>query len=364
MKLLLFFLFNIPLSLWAQNEVCFNFEPNPNSSDPALALFTKYINVYGFGIYAESSIDDAKVLHAAAITAEYLDNNEDGEIDDPIMFNELLTREALMPILVSENSTAAQSLFNNYNGEGISAVLFEEEIRPEGSSSQQGFDATLEEILHTITAIGYANAYPQAFSEEPNSNSLLTQAMDAARGGHFLSIPNNYPEEAWYHYDDETCDYNCMATEYIYWGITTKLGLQNYPNRCQQIANEWEICTPEVFQNTDVLLSALLSNPIYHVPTIAPDGNYCPMVNQVITVKNNTLKLYPNPVINKLFLDFEQPIQENIAFNIVDINGKVVYHSTLTQTKNQIDLSQLLNGLYFLSLENNMAVYKFFKKKV
>ena len=80
----LFFIFN--LSLFAQNEVCFEIEPNPNLGQPGFSYITKYINVHGcFEIFAESSISDAKVLHAAAIAAELLDNDEDGVVDDEFL---------------------------------------------------------------------------------------------------------------------------------------------------------------------------------------------------------------------------------------------------------------------------------------
>ena len=70
MKRLLTFLFFLPFLTTAQNTVCFTIDTNPNTNDPALAPFTKYVDVLGcFSIYAESTISDAKVLHAAAVAA-------------------------------------------------------------------------------------------------------------------------------------------------------------------------------------------------------------------------------------------------------------------------------------------------------
>ena len=54
---------------------------------------------------------------------------------------------------------------------------------------------------------------------------MITLAMDHARGGHFSEVPDEYPDEAWYHYDDETCGYECMAIEYMYWGFGTFMGI-------------------------------------------------------------------------------------------------------------------------------------------
>ncbi|MBF90568.1 MAG: hypothetical protein CMP75_02240 [Flavobacteriales bacterium] len=69
--------------MFAQNTVCFSVEPNPINGI-AFSGFTKYIDVLDcFFIVAENSISDEKVLHAAAVAAELLDNNEDGIIDDP-----------------------------------------------------------------------------------------------------------------------------------------------------------------------------------------------------------------------------------------------------------------------------------------
>ena len=91
-----------------------------------------------------------------------------------------------------------------------------------------------------------------------------------------MSIPNPYPAEAWYHYDDWTCDYGCMATEYVYWALTSLLGGQSYPGRCDAIDHEWELCTPEQVMATDVAVTALLQESGYVLPTVLPDGTYEP----------------------------------------------------------------------------------------
>ena len=100
--------------------------------------------------------------------------------------------------------------------------------------------------------------------------------MDIARGGQFINIPNQYPEEAWYHYDDWTCDYECMAIEYLYWCIVSHMGILDDTQTCNGIDNEWELCTPELFESTDVSMYAILTDPQYIMPQLAPDGNYCP----------------------------------------------------------------------------------------
>jgi len=270
------FLFTIifPLFIMSQNEVCFEIASNPNPLDPALSSFSKYVNVLDcFHIYAESSISDAKVLHAASVAAELLDNNEDGIVDDPILEVELQSAEAMMPLFSSEWSPAMDDVWDYYDG-CVMAALFNNEIDP-SQPGHWGDDASVEEILHTINHCGHVEIYPATFNLWPNS-SLMSDAIDIARGGQFINIPNQYPEEAWYHYDDWTCDYECMAIEYLYWCIVSHMGILDDTQTCNGIDNEWELCTPELFESTDMSMYAILTDPGYKLPQLAPDGNYCP----------------------------------------------------------------------------------------
>jgi hypothetical protein len=45
MKKVLVLLFSLPLLVIAQNTVCFTIDPNPNTYDPALVPFTKYMDL-------------------------------------------------------------------------------------------------------------------------------------------------------------------------------------------------------------------------------------------------------------------------------------------------------------------------------
>ncbi len=289
MKRLLHLLLIMPLLVNAQqNTICLSIEPNTNSST-AFSGFTKYVNVLDcFSIYAESNITDEKVLHAAAVAAELLDNNEDGLVDDPLIKSQLISDNALIPIFSYEGSSIENLFFNNYNGNGVSAVLYKNEIDP-SQTGHWGDDATVEEVLHTINHVGHTNVYPLAFSLQPNS-SLLSAAMDIARGGQFTSVPNNYPSSAWYHYDDYTCDYECMAIEYLYWAIVSYMGLLNDVQTAAGIADEWEPYNASLLENMDTLIYNLITDPQYQLPLLAPDGNYCPPTTTIHeTYKNKSI---------------------------------------------------------------------------
>lgn len=324
----------------SQNTVCFTIEANPNSTDPALGGFTKYIKVLNcFEIYAEPTLSDAQVLHAAAIAAELLDNNEDGIVDDSNVYNELAASQAIMPMFSVEGSAAEIAFMDNYTGDGASAVLYADEVDP-NNPGVWGSDATVEEILHTINHRGQVSVYPTAFDIIPNS-SMMSAAMDSARGGQFITIPNPYPSDSWYHYDDQTCDYECMAIEYMYWSIVANMGLLDEAGICSGIANEWELCTQSLFQSTDVLMYALITDQQYKIPQNAPDGNYCVVSSHIDYSEHEVnIRFYPNPA-------------KDVLFVIDEINTPLVIYNSIGQrvlcTRDQeIDISLLAAGIYVL----------------
>jgi len=252
----------------------FTITENPMQDMPGMACMTKYVEVFGLSVVAEGGLTNAQVLHAAQVLAELLDNDEDGEADDPALLAQLQSVGGLIPMFNYDGSPGMNDMMSNFSNAGTSAVLYANEVDPD-NPGKFGSDATVEEILHTINHRGHTVIYPEAFAITPDS-SLLTAAMDVARGGQFLNVPASYPEESWYHYDDTTCDYGCMAIEYIYWAIVTNMDILNDPATCQEIANEWETCSKESLAATDVLVYELITNPAYKLPQLAPDGVYAP----------------------------------------------------------------------------------------
>ena len=102
----------------------------------------------------------------------------------------------------------------------ITQNLFANEIFENGSSGNNR-DATLEEVLHLVTDLGWDKAFPTIWGEQAGSS--IADAMDLARGGYFETVPDQYPAPAWYTYYDNTSDYPTQITEYVYWATTTYL---------------------------------------------------------------------------------------------------------------------------------------------
>ena len=233
--------------------------------------FSKYVSVFGVHIFATRRTGDAKVLHAASVMAQYLDNDADGRPDDPKVIEAMTRIDAFLAMTADEDEFERldHDAFHDHGFEH-GQNLFDDETNPGGGR----FDASLEEVLHLISDKGYARAYPKAFAARPGS--ALAKAMDIARGGHFKRIPRRYPKEAWYHYDDESCDYSCMITEYFYWALTSLLGAQAAPERQREIAREWELPTRALLLKRDQAVARLLTDKRYKLPTRLPDGDYKP----------------------------------------------------------------------------------------
>ena len=230
-------------------------------------------------IVATDRTDDAKVRHAAHVLAQYLDNDEDGTVDDERVHRELVDGGAFLVMFDSERAARRARLDHRRvedAGFHIGQDLYGEETLPNGPPhvNRRGrFDGALEEVLHLVSN-GWRDAYPDAFGYEPGSR--LTDAMDLARGGRFRRVPREYPDDAWYHYDDTTCDYECMAAEYLYWALTSHLGGQQYPGRAREIAIEWQCPTPALLQERDPAVHELLTDERYPLPATLPDGSYTP----------------------------------------------------------------------------------------
>ena len=243
-----------------------NFEIVANV-DEGFSGFNRKVVVFGIDLYAVPAVADLKLLHAANVMAQYLDNNEDGTVDNVLVLDHMLANKAFLVLWKQEDDLDFDPPQNR-----LGQDLGNDETFPmfvaEGKTGP--FDASLEEVLHLVNYAGHSFAYPKVFGLNPGSE--LANAMDIARGGQFFNIPDPYPTDAWYSYDDETCEYDCQSIEYLYWAITSLLGAQE--NRLSVIGHEWKLNTQALLELKDPTIYNLLTNPSYRLPTKLPDGSY------------------------------------------------------------------------------------------
>ena len=70
----------------------------PNELSAIDAYFTSHISVFGIHIVGTSRVDNDKLLHSAYVLAEYLDNNQDGTVDDPNILEEMLNKNCVLTV--------------------------------------------------------------------------------------------------------------------------------------------------------------------------------------------------------------------------------------------------------------------------
>lgn len=65
--------------------------------------------------------------------------------------------------------------------------------------------------------------------------------------------------------------------------------------------------------------------------------------------------MYPNPTNTNLFVEYSIAANETVQVNMSDVNGRMIKSTLLTTgtTINSIDVSELVNGVYFVTLFNN-----------
>jgi Secretion system C-terminal sorting domain len=69
--------------------------------------------------------------------------------------------------------------------------------------------------------------------------------------------------------------------------------------------------------------------------------------------QKDTIFAYPNPVSNKLFVDYDT--KENCNYEILDVNGKIVLKGQLNNSKS-ISLDKLQKGFYFMKIGSDNSV--------
>ena len=243
--------------------------------------FDKFVNVFGMYVMGTPETPESFVNHSAGVLAQYLDNDEDGSVDDIAVLNFLVGINRVVPIWTQQDSETFYSATDRgalcEEKVSFGASMFVEDKWAFGGITSAGhWDTNLEEIWHIITK-GFDHVYPYYFGARPGLSSI-GEAVDAARGGRFQEAPDKYPDESWYRFYDPTCVYDCQIYEYFYWILMANIGALDpkYTDICESSKDEWPICTKAELKQRDKLAYELLNNEGFRLPTRIPDGNYQP----------------------------------------------------------------------------------------
>jgi hypothetical protein len=241
----------------------------------------KVTESYGIQICAMPKVDQKYLEHAKKVMDKLIDYNGDGLVDNQMAIDKVISTGS--PYVVFSSGREENKFLDEfYSDEAFDYMDECEELKDEETCialaeekygtwlavftnemnlSGSGWDATIEEGLHLITHMGYAQAYPGIFGQHKDSE--IAKFMDIARGGYFEDAQRRYPNGAYYTYDDRSCSYACQITEYTFWAITSLRG--HHIDRAKEIRDEWRPNTPEKMREVDPALVVFLSKDEYGI---------------------------------------------------------------------------------------------------
>ena len=94
--------FSLALLSSANAELAFSPIPN-NAPDGFAEVFSKHVDVFGLHVYAKQNVPSSRVLHCAHILSKWIDNDENGEVDNVFVHQELFDRHASMVMWWNED---------------------------------------------------------------------------------------------------------------------------------------------------------------------------------------------------------------------------------------------------------------------
>jgi hypothetical protein len=171
----------------------------------------------------------------------------------------------------------------------------------------------------------YDGPNPPQITINPDFTYTGTEGCALINGDFILGNADEYYEFILQSRNYSTDETNCPpgSVDYAMWELQSGIALGSimYEGSNGNDYLQYEIAPGFISHFTNVLLSI-------------PDS------------EKNSFSLYPNPANDKLFL---KSSESNFSISITDINGRIV-KSILKTVSNEIDISALKSGMYFITI--------------
>ena len=209
---------------------------------------------------------------------------------------------------------------------------YEDVIGVSVNSPEQVSVFTKANVASVATIAKYDVAMPPLpLDADPPTNCFAEHLQDRKIKITWETPIENTPKQ-YYIYRDETNIAHVAATQSTY---TNTLPLDDYDLHCYKITSDyWGI--ESNFSNES-----------------------CASVPNSIIECNQKITIYPNPANDKLYIESEQLINQNIE--IYDLNGKLINSKIIGSSNTEIDIADLPQGIYFVKI-SNITIGKFIKQ--
>ena len=203
-------------------------------------------------ICGTNRVPDEKLVHAANVAAEWLDNEGDGVIDEPALGIALKESKSLVVMSFDGfSSAAALKIFPAAMAGGYTL----QDLSAEETNNSTRRDASQEEIHHIIMNGGWMNVFPKVFSDQADDGSDLYAIWKFADdNGH-------------YSYGDPTCDDSCKTVEFFYLATAAYLGSMADLFSDEMMLKDRPAMQKHIPEIMDIFESSDYSYPTNHWPS-------------------------------------------------------------------------------------------------
>ena len=209
---------------------------------------------------ATRGVPQDKLTHAARVAAAWLDNDEDGMADNPLVHERLKANKATVVMSAAGFGFHGAKIHAALEAEG----RFGQDLHAIETNNPARRDASQEEIQHIIIGGGWARAYPELFDERSTDSAVYHAWQKAAA-------------ERYYIYEAPDCGEDCKVMEFIYKSTAAYLGA-----RADLAETEFTLKNQAALRSKLPEIVALYESRQYAYPTLHwPDGSY-PHEDQVI----------------------------------------------------------------------------------
>jgi len=120
-------------------------------------VFRKQVDVFGIRVYATGDTPDRKVLHAANVLAQYLDNDADSRPDNPAVISAIQKNKSAIVMFATEQKFEVIDLEAFIPVEVLDSMILQDLYGGEthlNGAAEGVFDGALEEILWICQSSG------------------------------------------------------------------------------------------------------------------------------------------------------------------------------------------------------------------
>jgi len=318
----------------------------------------------GTGVFTENALDIGMRDNAQSWATVFEDFDNDGDYDAFIVNHDFQNRfmlndgtgnftDIIATTGINPNDLGAwENQSGDFNNDGfvdifseMSKELYLNDGNILGNPTFTGYDLPFDEgAIGDFNNDGFLDVVNDGnlFLNDGNSNNWVKFALEGVESnlngiGARIELVGDWGSQLREVRSGQ--GFSHMTSLIAHFGIGTSTSID-------QVIVKWPSGTVDIINNVDI-----------NTQHVIVEGGSLGLADEQI----EGLTIYPNPTADRI--NFSLAGLENIPARVVDVNGKVVLNSKIT-SENNIDVSSLERGIYFVQMEveKKSVNYKFLKK--